>query len=142
MTRSQRIKQLVKLSENKERKAAQEFAAAQKILNDYQKRLEQLQHYRQEYLNYLKPGSARLSIKIIREQKAFIAQIDEGIRMLKEQIKVQQTMNFNERDNWLKQKKQLDTMENIFQRLHKTEQQIFEMREQLQLDEFSQRQHH
>ena len=142
MTRSQRIKQLVKLSENKERKAAQEFAAAQKILNDYQKRLEQLQHYRQEYLNYLKPGSARLSIKIIREQKAFIAQIDEGIRLLKEQIKVQQTMNFNERDNWLKQKKQLDTMENIFQRLHKTEQQIFEMREQLQLDEFSQRQHH
>ena len=140
MTRSQRIKTIVRLSENKERIAAREFAAAQKILNDYKDRLNQLQNYRQEYLVYLKPGSQAQSIKVIRERQAFILQIDEGIRLLNEQIKIQENMNCQERDNWLKEKQQLDTMENIFERFSKAEKQIVAMREQHQLDEHSQRQ--
>ncbi len=140
MTRSQRIKTIVRLSENKERTAAREFAAVQKTLNDYKERLNQLQNYRQEYLEYLKPGSQAQSIKVIRERQAFILQIDEGIRLLTEQIKIQETMNCRERDKWLKEKQQLNTMENIFERFYKTEQQIVAMREQHQLDEHSQRQ--
>jgi flagellar export protein FliJ len=139
MTRSQRIKTIVRLSEKKERTAAREFAAAQKILNDYKERLNQLQNYRQEYLVYLKPGGQAQSIKLIRERQAFILQIDEGIRLLNEQIKIQETMNCHERDKWLKEKQQLDTMENIFERFHKTEQQIVVLREQNQMDEHSQR---
>ena len=140
MTRSQRIKQIVKLSENKERKAALEFANSQKVLNEYKARLQQLEDYRQEYLGYLKPGGELLSIKTIKERQAFICQIDEGIRMLKQQIDIHQLMNVNERDKWLKQKQQLDTMENIFERIHKAEKHIVEIREQIQLDEHSQRQ--
>jgi flagellar export protein FliJ len=140
MTRSQRIKKIVNLSENKERAAAQELAAAQKILNDYKDRLNQLENYRQEYTECLKPGGKAQSVKIIRERQAFISQIDEGIRLLKEQIGVQETMNFRERDKWIKEKRQLDTMENIFDRFYKTEQQIVALREQNHLDELSLRQ--
>lgn len=139
MTRSQRIKTIVRLSENKERTAAREFAAAQKILNDYKERLKQLQTYRQEYLGYLKPGGQAQSIKHIRDRQAFILQIDEGIRLIAEQIKIQESMNSRERDNWLREKQQLDTMENIFERFHKAEQQIVVLREQRQLDDHSQR---
>ncbi len=137
MTRSQRIKKIVSLSENKERKAAKEFAAAQKILSDYKDRLNQLENYRQEYAEYLKPGGAAQSIKLIRERQAFILQIDEGIRLLKNQISMQEGMSSRERDNWLKEKQQLDTMENIYQRFYKTEQQVLALREQNQLDELS-----
>lgn len=137
MTRSQRIKKIVGLSENKERAAAREFAAAQKILNDYKDRLNQLESYRQEYAEHLKPGGEAQSIKMIRERQAFILQIDEGIRLLKNQISIQEGMNCRERDKWLREKQQLDTMENIFQRFHKTEQQIVALREQNQLDELS-----
>jgi flagellar export protein FliJ len=140
MTRSQRIKKIVQISENKERTAAREFAAAQKILNDYKERLSQLKKYRQEYLGFLKPGGQAQSIKVIRERQAFILQIDEGIRLITEQIKIQKTMNCRERDNWLKEKKQLDTMGNIFERFHKAEEQIVVLREQNLLDEHSQRQ--
>jgi flagellar export protein FliJ len=140
MTRSQRIKKIVSLSENKERNAAREFAATQKILSDYKNRLIQLESYRKEYTQYLKPGGAAQSITSIREQQAFILQVDEGIRLLKEQIEKQEAMNSRERDKWLKEKQQLDTMENIYQRFHKTEQQIVELREQNNLDELSQRQ--
>lgn len=139
MTRSQRIKKIVKLSENKERTAAREFAAAQKTLKDYKERLELLQSYRHEYLGYLKPGGEAQSIKTIRERQAFILQIDEGIRLLSEQINVQEDMNSRERDKWLKEKQQLDTMENIFDRFAKAEKQVTEMREQRQLDEHSHR---
>ena len=137
MTRSQRIKKIVSLSENKERKAAKEFAAAQKTLNEYKDRLKQLENYRQEYAVSLKPGGAAQSIKLIRERQAFILQIDEGIRLLKNQISMQEGMSSRERDNWLKEKQQLDTMENIYQRFYKTEQQVLALREQNQLDELS-----
>lgn len=137
MTRSQRIKKIVSLNENKERKAAKEFAAAQKILSDYKDRLIQLENYRQEYAEYFKPGGAAQSIKLIRERQAFISQIDEGIRLLKNQISMQEGMSSRERDKWLKEKQQLESMENIYQRFHQTEQQVLAIREQSQLDELS-----
>ncbi|HIF51672.1 MAG TPA: hypothetical protein EYQ42_09145, partial [Thiotrichaceae bacterium] len=130
MTRSQRIKKIVSLSEKKERIAARQFAAAQKILNDFKKRLTLLIDYRQEYAEFMKPGGAAQSVTSIRERQAFIMQIDMGIRILNEQIAQQEAMNIYERDKWLKEKQQLDTMENIYQRFHKTEQQIFALREQ------------
>lgn len=140
MTRSQRIKKIVSLSENKERAAAREFAATQQILSDYKNKLKQLESYRLEYTAYMKPGSATQTVTMIRERQAFILQLDEGIRMIKDQIKIQETMNNRERDKWLKEKQQLDTMENIFQRCHKTEQKIIALREQHHMDELSQRQ--
>ncbi|MBL1140482.1 MAG: flagellar export protein FliJ [Proteobacteria bacterium] len=140
MTRSQRIKKIVNLSEKKERDAAREFATVQKILAEYKDRLKQLESYRQEYTIQLKPGGEVQSASMMRERQAFIIQIDEGIRLLKNQIQIQEAMNNRERENWLKQKQQLDTMENIFQRFHKTEQQMMILREQNQLDELSQRQ--
>lgn len=139
MTRSQRIKKIVHLSENKERAAARNFAATQKILSDYKNKLKQLESYRLEYTALMKPGGATQTVSMIRERQAFIMQLDEGIKMIKEQIKIQETMNSRERDKWLKQKQQLDTMENIFQRCRKTEQKIIALREQHQLDELSQR---
>ena len=139
MTRSKRIKTIVRLSENKERTAAREFAAVQKVLNNYKKRLSQLQEYREEYLQYMKPDGQKQSIKSIREKQAFILQIDEGIRLLTEQIQMQQQMNNQERDKWLKQKQQLDTMVNIHDRFDKAEKQIAELREQHNLEEITQR---
>lgn len=141
MTRSQRIKTIVRLSENRERTAAREFASAQKVLNDYKERLLQLQRYREEYLDYLKPNGQKLTVKLMKERQAFILQIDEGIRMLSEQIRIQETMNSRERDNWLKQKQQLDTMGNIFERFRKAERSIIELREQHHLDEISSQNH-
>lgn len=140
MTRSQRIKKIVHLSENKERAAARDFAATQKVLSEYKDKLNQLESYRLEYTALMKPGGAVQTVSMIRERQAFILQLDEGIRMIKEQIRIQETMNSRERDKWLKEKQQLDTMENIFQRCQKTEQKIIAIREQNQLDELSQRQ--
>ena len=137
MTRSQRIKKIVHLNENKERAAAKQFAAAQKILNDYKEKLKQLENYKFEYTSLMKPGGAAQTVTMIRERQAFILQLDEGIRMIKHQIEIHETMNERERENWLKEKQQLDTMENIFQRCHKTEQKIIALREQHQLDELS-----
>ena len=139
MTRSQRIKKIVSLNENKERAAARDFAATQKILRDYKEKLKQLENYRLEYTAFMKPGGTTQTVSMIRERQAFILQLDEGIRMIKNQIQIQEKMNNHERDKWLKEKQQLDTMENIFQRCHKTEQQIMALREQNQLDELSQR---
>ena len=95
MTRSQRIKKIVSLSENKERAAARDFAETQKVLSDYKDKLKQLEEYRLEYTSLMKPGGAAQSVTMIRERQAFILQLDEGIRMIKSQIQIQETMNGN-----------------------------------------------
>ncbi|MEM6999051.1 MAG: hypothetical protein AAF419_04355, partial [Pseudomonadota bacterium] len=66
MTRSERIKKIINLSENKERIAAREFIATQKVLTEYKERLKQLKQYRQEYTIYMKPVAHESSIQIVR----------------------------------------------------------------------------
>ncbi len=140
MTRSQRIKSIVKLKQNRERHAAKEFAATQSALASIRQRLQQMLGYRQEYLQMFGTRQEKISIKQMREQQAFILQLDEGIRMLNEQIRIQEKMNNQERQNWLNQKQQLDTMQNIFERCVQTEQQLQLLREQNSLDDLSQAQ--
>ena len=137
MTRSQRIKTIVKLKHNRERHAAKGFAATQLALANIRQRLQQMLSYKQEYLQMFVPEQQKISIKQMREQQAFILQIDEGIRMLNEQIRIQEKMSNQERQNWLNQKQQLDTMQNIFERC---QQRLQALREQNSLDDLSQAQ--
>ena len=139
MTRSQRIKKLVKLKENNERIAARGFAASQKILDEYYQRLKQMLEYRQEYLGFMKMSTTTVSITSLRERQGFILQIDEAIKILKQEIENIRNMNDRERENWVQHKQQLDVMENIFERTRLIEKNQFAQREQRQLDEQSQR---
>lgn len=137
MTRSQRIKTIVKLKNHRERHAARSFAASQLTLANIRKRIQQLLEYREEYLQFFQSDGKKLSIKSIRDQQAFILQLDQGIAMLRQQLRIQEKMNDRERQNWIQQKQQLDTMQNIHDRCFQAEQQLRELRTQHTLDELA-----
>lgn len=137
MTRSKRIQTIVKLKQHKERDAARQLAAAQSTLAGIHQRLQQMLTYKEEYLQLFKPKDRALSVNMLREQQAFILQIDQGIKLLREQLRIQEKMNEQERQNWLSQKQQLDTMQNIYESCHQAEQQLAELRAQHGLDELA-----
>lgn len=135
MTRSQRIQTIVKLKNHRERHAARSFTASQLTLVNIRQRIQLLFGYRDEYLQFFKSGDKKLSINSIRDQQAFILQLDQGIAMLRQQLRIQEKMTERERQNWIQQKQQLDTMQNIHDRCLHAEQQLRELRTQHTLDE-------
>lgn len=137
MTRSQRIKTIVKLKNHNERTAARQFAASQVTLENIRQRILQLLEYREEYLQFFTSSVKKLSIQSVRDQQAFILQLDQGITMLQQQLRIQEKMNETERQNWIQQKQQLDTMQNIHDRCRQAEQQLLELRTQHALDELA-----
>jgi len=137
MMRSQRVKTLVKLKNHNERTAARQFAASQLSLENIRQRIQQLIAYRDEYMQFFSSGERKVSIQAVRDQQAFILQIEQGITMLHQQLRVQEKMNEKERQNWIRQKQQLDTMQNIHDRCQQAEQQLAELRTQHALDELA-----
>ncbi len=137
MTRSRRLQTIVKLRNHGERNAARSFANSQLTLQNIRQRVQQLLDYKAEYCQLFSRVQTKLSIQTMRDQQAFILQLDQGIKMLQQQLHAQEQMNEQERQNWIQQKQQLDTMQNIYERCATAEQMLQDLRSQHALDELA-----
>ena len=137
MTRSQRVKTIVKLKEHNERLAARRLIDSQSSLDSIKQRLEQMLKYREEYARLLKVSNQSHAMNLLRDRQAFILQMNQGINMLREQISIQEKMNKQERQNWIKEKQQLDTMQSIYENCLSVEQKLEVLRSQQQIDELA-----
>lgn len=80
MKKSQRIKVIVDLNANNEKKALKELGNTQAKKQAIQTQLENLQQYRQEYENqYLSVGKAGVNIAKLMEFRSFISKLDIAI---------------------------------------------------------------
>jgi len=142
MTRSQRFKTIVNLANTKERQTAILFAQKQKVLAEFEKKRALLETYRKEYSDKISSDKDQsFSGSWLREQQSFLIQIDEGIKMLTEQIQIQRQSNNHERAQWLQAKQQADAMENVLQKITRLENRIHDNRLQHELDDLSTRNH-
>ena len=137
MTRSQRVKTIVKLKEHNERLAARRLIDSQSSLDSIKQRLEQMLKYREEYARLLKASNQSHAMNLLRDRQAFILQMNQGINMLREQVSIQEKMNKQERQNWIKEKQQLDTMQSIYENCLSVEQKLEVLRSQQQIDELA-----
>ena len=137
MIRSQRVKTIVKLKEHNERIAARRLIDSQSSLDSIKQRLEQMLKYREEYARLLKASNQSHAMNLLRDRQAFILQMNQGINMLREQVSIQEKMNKQERQNWIKEKQQLDTMQSIYENCLSVEQKLEVLRSQQQIDELA-----
>ena len=138
MNRSQRIKNIVNLTNIHEQKIAQRFMQKQKVLATFEHRLNILRSYRQEYLDQIKDKkNDSLSAIWLQEQQLFLSQIDYGITLLVEQIKEQKELNILEWEQWVKAKRKKDAMEGVWQKIAAVERRIQEDRLQDELDDIA-----
>jgi len=93
MNRSTRLKPVVNFAQRNEQDAAQAFGEAQQSVAAEQKRLQDLQHYREEYVaDFQRKGRAGVSGAAMQQFQHFLARLDDAIA---QQIKRLQGANVN-----------------------------------------------
>lgn len=80
MTKSQRLKPIIKLSDNRQQDAARAVAASKRILEERQNRLADLECYRDEYAARFKAmGAGGMAVSQIHEYRAFLANLAAAV---------------------------------------------------------------
>lgn len=140
MGRSKRLSPVLRVAENREKKAAQVVARARQRLHYYEDKLNELKSYREEYSQSLNTGLfVAMTAPQLREYQNFIRQLDEGIRQLSEKIEGQKQINLRDEKQWISAKQRTDSLDKLIDKLQDMERNFQENREANEIDERSQR---
>ncbi len=136
MKKSQRIKVIIDLNANNEKKALQELGTTQIKKQELQTQLENLQQYRQEYQDqYQSVGKAGVNISQLLEFRSFISKLDQAI----EDQSIAVTDMENEvtlvRKTWEKQHQKTKSLQKVCDSALSEEIKIINKAEQNELDD-------
>ena len=141
MTRTQRLRPVVQHKDKIEREALREVAASQGVLEIEQKRLEQLQDYKLEYLQKKKYDIGVFNPVELQEFNRFMQQLDTTIERQMDLVAVRERELEHKRQLWSATRIDSKKMQKVVEKLKREEIAEFERQEQKALDEFSQRSH-
>lgn len=141
MTKSDRLKPVIKVAENRERAAAKVLGEAQKIAQQRKKRLDELTAYRSDYCaRFNSPQHAARPAAMVADFRIFLLRLDEAI------VQQQKLMDASLRDveekkqRWLAERTKTKALDKVFTRLRVQERLHAERKEQKETDERAQRQ--
>ncbi|PIP79946.1 MAG: flagellar export protein FliJ [Gammaproteobacteria bacterium CG22_combo_CG10-13_8_21_14_all_40_8] len=136
MSRTERLKPVVKLAGHKEKESASALAKAQDKLLQAQKRLQDIIDYRLNYSEMLQEkGKKSISANELCRYQSFFAQLDSAL--IQQQNAVQQAeFSVQEHINsWTKSKRKHQMIGKISQQIQQTEQIAKDKNEQKQMDD-------
>jgi len=139
MTRTQRLHPVVQHTDKKERRALQEVAQSQGVLDIEQNKLVQLKQYKLEYLNKRQEDIGIYSAIELQEFNRFLQQLEETISRQKEVIDLRQRELEQKRQAWNTTRIDSRVMHKVVDKLQKQESVQQERKEQKALDDFTQR---
>ncbi len=139
MTRSQRLHPVVEHTDKKERRALQEVAVSQNLLEIEQARQLQLQNYKLEYLEKKKYDIGVFTPHELQEFNRFMQQLDQTIERQMELVEVRQQELLQKRQLWNAMRIDSKKMHKVVEKLQQQESVEQERKEQKALDEFAQR---
>ncbi len=136
MSRSERLKPVVKLAGHREKESATALAKARASLLSTQKRLQDLLDYRKSYSQMLQTkGQKRISASELCRYQSFLSQLDDAT--LQQQNLVIEAENAVEEhiNGWKKTKMKHKIIGNVSQKIQKSEQTLKEKSQQKQIDD-------
>ncbi len=139
MTRTQRLRPVVQHTDKKEKRALQEVAQSQAVLDGEQTRLRQLQDYKLEYLQKKKYDIGVFTPIELQEFNRFMQQLDQTIERQLELVALRQQELEYKRQLWTATRIDSKKMHKVVEKLQQQEFVEQERKEQKALDEFSQR---
>ena len=139
MTRSQRLHPVVEHTDKKERRALQEVAVSQNLLEIEQARQLQLQNYKLEYLEKKKYDIGVFTPHELQEFNRFLQQLDQTIERQMELVELRQQELSQKRQLWNAMRIDSKKMHKVVEKLQQQESVEQERKEQKALDEFAQR---
>ncbi|MEO5343032.1 MAG: flagellar export protein FliJ [Gammaproteobacteria bacterium SHHR-1] len=139
MTSSARLKPVHGFAERKEQDAARAFGESQQKLQSESDKLEQLRHYRREYMERFH-SVARQGIQARRvlDYQAFIAKLDEAIGEQEKMLGYARETSHRAKDQWMEKQSRSKALGKVVERHQVRERQEMDKREQREQDERSQ----
>lgn len=136
--RSRRLAPIVQVADRRQQDAAREFARAQEEFAAQERQLAELKRWWQEYANRLASG-ASASPALMREGRAFLAQLDHGIGRQQAAVERARARVEAARARWLAQRIDHAALEKVVGRFEAQERHAGQQREQREQDEHAAR---
>ncbi len=140
MTKSQRLKPVTKVAEDRERKAAQILGQSQRIVEERKKRLQELLAYRDEYqARFSNPATGGMSAYQAHDFRQFLCRLDQIIQEQERLLSLSISDLEEKKKAWMSTRSKAKALDKIVTRCRSEELTNITKREQHESDERSQR---
>lgn len=138
MARAQKLMPVINLARRETDQAQQQLTDANMLFNQEQRQLQDLQKYRQDYLQRFRTADQQtMSSKKALELRAFLMQLDQAIQLQETQVQKFQVQVQHKQQLWQQARNKQHAMETLMERYQREEQHQQQRKEQLASDEFS-----
>jgi len=136
MTKSQRLRPVVKVTEKKERSAAIAVAESKRVLEEHLSKLEHLKAYLDEYRETFRTlGEAGLTVQKMQEYRIFLSNLEAAVTQQHAIVKVhKETYDYNIK-LWFTSRGKVKALGTVIARHEKKERQEDMRRDQKELDD-------
>lgn len=142
MNRSQRMEPVVRVAGRREEDAARDLAQQRDLLARHEQQLEELQGYRNEYLERLRhQGGGGVSASRLQDYRVFLDKLDAAIGQQERIVAHQQREVDRFHQRWMEMRTRCSAMDKAVERMRREERREEERREQLESDEHASQRH-
>lgn len=136
MTKSERVKPIVKVAQDRERAAAQAFSGSQRVLQEREQRLAEVRRYRDEYLeNYQSKGRSGMSAQQMRTYRNFLLKLEAAVAQQEQLVHAARRELDQQKARWMEKHVRTRALDNMRTRYVTQEQQEAQRVEQKESDE-------
>lgn len=135
--RSKRIQPIKELADSRERDAGTSVAAAQALLQEREKQLEQLKKYRDDYAARSSSSLGSQDAMLLQNTRAFLQRLSDAIRQQEVAVQAAREDYDRKRDAWRDRRVEANSLGRAVENLQTQERKAEEHREQLTMDEHS-----
>ncbi len=138
MARAQKLIPVIDMARREVEKAQLQLADANRLLHQEQQQLQDLQHYRQVYLQRFRSADPQvMSARKAIELRSFLVQLDQAIQLQESQVRQYLGQSQHKQQIWLQARSKQQAMETLMERYQEQDMQQQQRREQMLTDEFS-----
>ncbi len=137
MTRTRRLQPVVEHSDQQEKRALQELAQSQALFEVEQQRLQQLEEYKQDYLQRSSNDSGVFTPIQLQEFNRFIQQLDATIERQAQLVEIRQQELEQKQLCWRDRRIDAKVLHKAVDRIRRQELRDQERSEQKTMDEFA-----
>lgn len=139
MTKSQRMKPVLRIAEMREQTAAKDLATSQRYLQEQQARLAELQQYQADYTkDFHTQGSVGISAARFQELQRFLASLSQAIEQQQQLIAHVTQVCEQKKRIWQQAYGKSQSLDKVVQRYFEQEQYTQDKRDQKETDEVAQ----
>ena len=136
MTRSKRMKPVVKVAGERERNAARVLGECRRRLAEQEEKLRQLQVYREDYARQFQDAAGQgLGAARLQDYRSFLARLNEAIRQQQQVVEQQRAECARQQDRWRDTRTHAKALDKVVERYRSEEHRMASRREQHDSDE-------